>query len=325
MESANNSFLKKNWLKITVAAVLVISIIVIGFITILPDAKPKPEQKSPPEEKVGKEADQQDIPTKEKDEAMYEFYPDTEEAPNLEFYWGKDKKSTPKNITRVTPYGAWEDWTDTKQGVLYEPAVEMQFYAADGPSPVYSAAAGTIITVERDYKTKGYTSGFVTMRYGKNYGIHYAHVVDIPKEITPGAKIESGTLIGYGERRPLPHDPSIIETWWEIELDVKKGSVFRSLPPYDYFSQNSKKELQSILSSSQEWSVIGSSKTWTVKTGCSWVKYFSKPEFWTTPERVGYFTTAETETLNDFLKASKLTWKEGDQQGRVLGPKDKCR
>lgn len=157
--------------------------------------------------------------TGEKSGRLYEAYPDTDAAPVLEFFWGPPELDT-GTITRVTPYGAWEDWKDSQGGVLYEPAVEMQFYATAGRVPVYAAASGTVITVERGYKTdSGFTSGGMTASYGRNYGITYHHLVDIPDNIKPGTKIEAETLIGYGEVRPAPDNPSQTETWWEIELN----------------------------------------------------------------------------------------------------------
>ena len=55
-------------------------------------------------------------------EMLYDIYPDTNDAPVLEFFWGPPEIQLDQ-IDRVTPYGVWEG----PPGV-WEPAVEIQFY-----------------------------------------------------------------------------------------------------------------------------------------------------------------------------------------------------
>ena len=67
-----------------------------------------------------------------------------------------------------------------------------------------------------------------------------SHIEDIPENITVGLKVEQRTLLGYTEFGNN-------EGWWEIELDVKRGNQYSTLPPYDYFSPSSKAKLDAIL------------------------------------------------------------------------------
>jgi hypothetical protein len=227
---------------------------------------------------------------------MYEVYPETDQAPVLEFFWGPPELQL-SQITRVTPYGCWEGPPEA----LYEPAVEMQFYTTTSHDPVYAVAKGTVVSVDRDYKT-------FSIRYGRNYGVTYHHVDDILDNVTPGAKVEAGTLVGYTENLGG-------EGWWEIELNVKRDSVCRTTPPFGYFSAESQAKLQSILEASPTWEVSGSPRTWTVTTGedC-WTKYFDAPEWWSgLYARLGYMIE-NFETEQDFLAANNLTW---DQENGI--------
>lgn len=243
---------------------------------------------------------------------MYDIYPDTDEAPALEFFWD-NFESLPSQITRVTPYGCWEDWINTKLGLAYEPAVEMQFYTTSVHNPVYAVAPCTILYVNRE-------SGGINTRYGRNYGITYYHLENILENITPGLKVEAGTLLTYTETR-WHEEMGYWEGWWEISLEVKRDNVFRSLPPFEYFSTESQVKLQAIIDASPTWdSRYGPAGAWTSTTGGSWTRYLPAPEWWASPARVGYYSETE-ETLQDFLNANNLPWTPVDL-GRVVGPTD---
>ncbi len=221
---------------------------------------------------------------------MYEVYPETDQAPVLEFLWGPPELQ-PSQITRITPYGCWEGPPEAR----YEPAVEMQFYTTTSHDPVYTVAKGTVVSIDRSKKT-------FSIRYGRNYGVTYHHVVDILDNVTVGVKVEAGTLVGYTENFQD-------EGWWEIELDVKRDNICRTLPPFGYFSAESQTKLQSYLDASPTWNVSGSPRTWTVTTGedC-WTKYFDAPEWWSSLyDRLGYMIE-NFETDQDFLAANNLTW-----------------
>jgi hypothetical protein len=244
------------------------------------------------------------------------FYPDTDEAPVLEFFWGPPELDMSK-IIRTTPYGVWEGWFETEEGFLYEPANEMQFYVAGEKMPTRAVAPGILITLDRDTETEG---GRMTVLYGRNYSITYHHIVDIPEDLEQGSKIEAGQTVGYTEMWINDnYGEPVNESWWEISMSYKKSDgVYRTLPPFEYFSEDSQQILQQILDSA--WSKEETS--WTVREGCSWIKYVGD-EWWSSASTLGDFTHQE-ETEDDFLKSKNLNWKVGDNYGRVLGPTDGC-
>lgn len=240
-----------------------------------------------------------------------EFYPDTSEAPVLEFFWGPPDINL-SQIVRTTPYGVWEGWFEADEGILYEPANEMQFYVASEKMPVRAVAPGIAISITRDYQGG---SGFLTVLYGRNYSITYHHVIEIPDSLKEMDRIELGDTLGYTEMRP---NEGIMEAWWEIALNARRGDVYRTLPPFEYFSEESQEKLQAIIDAT--W--YGDETEWTVTEGCSWIKYVGK-EWWTSSSRLGDFF-GSGETTDDFLREKGLDWKEGDRYGRILGPTDSC-
>lgn len=246
-----------------------------------------------------------------KGKQLYDPYPDTSEAPVLEFYWDGEIDLT--EITRITPYGTWEGIFDG----AYEPAKEMQFYLESDKKPIYAAAAGRVILNEKKHKS-------VTIAYGTHYGYTYLHIVDVLPDIKPGKKVEQGQHIGYTEVK-IQDENGKKEAWWEIELNYKNGDVFRTLPPYEYFSQESQKTLDNIKNAAHYgYPQSGNYEpSWTVREGCSFIKYLDVPEWWSSGIRVGYPYDGDAE--EEFLESIGLGWTVGDKYGRVKGPTDVCK
>ena len=151
----------------------------------------------------------------------------------------------------------------------------------------------------------------------------YHHIETIPPEIKTGERVEVGDILGYTEIRGVMHDPSVSEAWWEIELNAKKGDAFRTVPPIDYFSVESREKLNSLLTDLEEWSEYTGEKNWTITEGCSWIKYAGN-EWWVGPSRFGYYWM-QGDSEGDFVKSINSSWALGDDMGRVIGPTDKCR
>ena len=258
------------------------------------------------------------------------IYPDTDEAPTLEFISASPGIDLDK-IIRLGPYGVWEGWEETEDGRLYEPANEMQFYVESEKLPVYAVAPGIVGLVERNYE---HQSGFITVLYGSDYSVVYHHLVDIPENIKSGKQIELGDQVGSTEIKRYTVDGNLIteawwaqytnstetltEAWWEIALNTKRDGVYRTLPPYEYFSEESKAILDSILEAA--WTKGVDETSWTVRTGCSWIQYVGD-EWPTSPSRLGDFGF-KTSDSKEFL--AKVGWKEGNEKGMVLGPTDEC-
>jgi len=248
-------------------------------------------------------------------ELLYTVYPDTNDAPVLDLYWDD---LDPEDVTRTTPYGCWEGWFEYDQGTAYEPANEMQFYTRTGVTPIHAVCSGTVVVVY----TGDNNIGFLSTRYGRNYSVTYHHLEHIGLEA--GDIVEAGDIIGYCEIRPDSVEPEYNESWWEIEVDVLRDNRVMTVPPYDYFSDESKEQLDDILNSTIfGWSIGGSPKTWTVTEGCSWIKYLSAPEWPASYDRFGIET--EEIPIEVFFEANDLDWFEADEYGRVIGPTDECR
>lgn len=211
-------------------------------------------------------------------ETDYEFYPDTDKAPVLEFYFDAPLKN---NITRVTPFGVWEGSPPDK----YDAATEMQFYTKSYHDVVYSPMKGIVVWMDKVWKT-------LSIRYGKNYGITFNHIVDIPDNIRLGTKVEEKTLLGYTEHLNG-------EGWWEIEVHAKRGDLFRSIPPIDFFSSASQQRLNNILKETETYTDKYTS--WTIREGEeSWIAAWGFDEIWTGNNRLGY--NRQTETREDFAR-----------------------
>jgi len=222
-------------------------------------------------------------------EMLYDVYPDTDDAPVLELFWGPPELQLDQ-IDRVTPYGVWEG----PPGV-WEPAVEIQFYTKNtSHDPVYAACEGTLVFISEEWNS-------LYVRYGRNYGIIYHHIVDFSNTLELGMKIERETLLGYTETKNNLG-------WWEIELDVKRGDIFRTVPTFDYFSKESQGKLMAILNASWWDESSGSTKSWTVTDGDTWTVYLDEPEWWAAPDHLGYIETEESETIEDFVEAHNISW-----------------
>jgi len=216
------------------------------------------------------------------------IYPDTDQAPILEFFW--DGELTDENIVRITPYGILEGGDQR-----FEPAVEIQFYTKSSHDPVLAPASGVITEMH-----EGRAS--LTVRYGKNYGYTMHHIVDFPEGLSKGDKVEPGDLLGYTELRNGTG-------WWEVELNVKRGDVYRTLPAYDYFSPEGKKALDEILAGQDlyffpSWTIRESYTTEHGYQEKSWIEIIGSDEWWTSSQRIGYNDWTESE--EDFMRANNI-------------------
>lgn len=216
------------------------------------------------------------------------IYPDTDQAPVLEFFW--DGKLDADNIVRITPYGVLEGGEER-----FEPAIEIQFYTKSFHDPVLAPAKGIITEMH-----EGRAS--LTVRYGKNYGYTMHHIVDFPEDLKKGDKVEAGDLLGYTELRNGTG-------WWEVELNVKRGNVYRTLPAYEYFSLESKNALDEILAAQSvysfpSWTVRKSYTTDQGRVEKSWIEIIGSDEWWASSQRIGYNDWDESE--KDFMKANNI-------------------
>jgi hypothetical protein len=235
------------------------------------------------------------------------YYPDTSEAPVLELTWSG--KLDPKSVIRIGPYGEWEGQFDYPEGIAYEPANEMQFYVDTDVSDFLAVAPG--IVTQKNMSND--SSGLVSVQYGRKYAVTYLHI--FPRnDLRVGDKIETGDILGKMEKRI--HDMHSEETWWEIMLTIDNDEVYRTLPPYEYFSNNSKKLLDSLLKNAQYNDYL----SWTVREGCSWIKYVGNDSWWDSGRFQG---PVEKESEQEFLDNLGLGWKKGEK-GRVIGPTDDC-
>jgi len=245
-----------------------------------------------------------------------DIYPNTDKDPVLELTW--EGELDPKSATRYTPYGVWEARIKYPDGVAYEPANEMQFYITSSAENFLAIAPG-IVTQNEIHEGE---TGLVSVRYGENFTVTYMHIIP-NQELKLGAKIEAGDVLGKMEKRM--HDLWGEETWWEIQVTKRVGKKFRTMPPYNYFSQEGKAILNEIAIASKEtgqnWISAEGSNGWTIVDGCSWIKYTKEPSWWNS-NRFDFKASPETE--KEFIDSLGLGWKIGDEQGRVIGPNDKC-
>lgn len=243
------------------------------------------------------------------------IYPETTNAPVLKLSW--DGELDPKTATRYTPYGVWEGQFNYPAGVAYEPANEMQFYVITEKENYLAAAPGIVTQNEMHGE-----SGLLTVRYGENYAITYMHIIP-DANLKTGTKIETGDVLGKMEKRNNPSQG--LETWWEIQVTKKDGEKFRTMPPYDFFDNESKNKLKEIAVASKEhhpdWIAKEGSNGWTIVSGCSWIKYVG--ESWWASNRFSFESSTEDE--QEWLSDLGLDWKIGDNYGRIIGAKDSCK
>lgn len=249
-----------------------------------------------------------------KDLEQFEYYPDTTEAPVLELIW--DGELDPTEAIRYTPYGVWEGWFEYPEGTAYEQANEMQFYM-DTEATDYLAIAPGIVTQS---ETFGGGSGLLSVQYGHNYVITYMHIFP-SDDIKIGQKIEKGDYIGQMEKRTTPD--GLEETWWEIMLTTYSDGKYRTLPPYDYFSDEGKAKMDELALNFEYGGITDEAGkiTWTVDEGCSWLKY--APDGWWDSGRF-FDHDPEQESHQEFLDSLGLGWQVGDLDGRIIGPTDEC-
>ena len=243
-----------------------------------------------------------------------ETFPNNTQTPVLKLTWPGNLN--PKNATRYTPYGIWENTIRYEEGMAYEPANEMQFYIKTDASDYLAVAPGIVTQNE----THSGSVGLLSVKYGDDYVVTYLHIIPDNK-LKPGTKIETGDVIGKMEKAVNPHHGE--ETWWEIQLSTDRDGIIRTLPPYDYFDKESQEILDLIAENSKE---IRPSETiqkpyWTVSEGCSWIKHTGVPEWWDS-NRFGGFSQKESE--EEFIKNINPNWKVADNMGNIIGPTDDC-
>ena len=240
--------------KILIVLVILILLILVGFLLI--------------KAKEGKKID--------------ETFPKDTQAPVLKLTWPEDLN--PEDATRYTPYGIWENTQEYEEGTAYEPANEMQFYIKSDASDYLTVAPGIVTRNE----THGGSTGLVSIKYGDNYVITYLHIIP-SKDLKIGDKVETGDVIGKMEKATNPHQGE--ETWWEIQLSIRKDGLHRTLPPYDYFDKESQEILDKIAENSKETGPGEATEKpyWTVSEGCSWIKYTGVPEWWDSNRFNGFF------------------------------------
>lgn len=243
-----------------------------------------------------------------------QIYPQVAQAPMLKLTWPEDLN--PKDAIRYTPYGIWEGTVEHKEGTAYEPANEMQFYMSTDASK-YLAVAPGIVTMNETFNN---SAGLVSVKYGESYVVTYLHIIP-SKDLRPGTKIETGDIIGNMEKRNNPSHGE--ETWWEIQLTINRDGLYRTLPPYDYFDQESQDLLDKIAENSKETGPVQSTQKpyWTVSEGCSWIKHTGVPEWWDSNRFGGPF---QKESEKEFINNLNPNWKVADKQGRIIGPTDVC-
>ncbi len=145
------------------------------------------------------------------------------------------------------------------------------------------------------------------MRYGRNYGIVFQHLVDVPVGLKVGDKVESRTIVGYTQGQ-------MGVGWWEIEVAARVGDVVRTQPPYDFFSSESRKKLDAIILAAKEkcpytsWTISQTTEPSNPGQGKgSWIQDIGgKKEWWTSGERLGL--QYDPDTLENFLKANNMEW-----------------
>jgi hypothetical protein len=243
-----------------------------------------------------------------------EIYPEVTQAPVLQLTWSGNLN--PEDAIRYTPYGIWENVLEYNEGTAYEPANEMQFYMKTDVSD-YLAVAPGIVNRSQTFEN---SVGLVSIQYGENYVITYHHIIP-NKNIKTGMKIETGDIIGKMEKRINPNHGE--ETWWEIQLTIKRSGLYRTLPPYDYFDKESQELLDKIAENHKE---TGPGEAvekpyWTITEGCSWIKYTGVPEWWDSNRFGGLF---QKESEKEFINNLDPSWEVADDKGNLIGPTDVC-
>jgi hypothetical protein len=195
-------------------------------------------------------------------DAITETYPDTDKAPELKLFWGADKSvGIPKaEVTTVGQFGTWEGGgpnTAFKEGK--EPASEIEVRLMYKDYPLYAYTSG-IITFAQDET--------VVIRYGKNYALHYKHVITIDKSLKVGKKVAAGDNIGTispGKGKGA---------FWEIETERKDSKGVWAVNPVPFFDDSSEASLNALLPT-------GNFTSWVVDAAdkeAGWVAYVGKPE-----------------------------------------------
>jgi len=253
------------------------------------------------------------IKAKEGDK-INQIYPETTNAPILKLILPEDINPV-EDVIRYTPYGIWENAIKHKDGIAYEPANEMQFYLQTEASD-YLAAAPGVVTRNEAFEN---SVGLVSIKYGENYVITYLHILP-NKNLRPGDRVELGEVIGKMQKTHNPHHGE--ETWWEIQVTIRKDGLHRTRPPYDYFDKESQEILDKMAEKSNKFEGLALKKPyWTISDGCSWIKHTGTAEWWDS-NRFGGFVQKESE--EEFIKNINPNWEVTDDKGLIIGPTDDC-
>ncbi len=174
---------------------------------------------------------------------LYPIYPDTEAAPVLHFYW--DDNDITDNINDISPYGTWEGGGGDFYVHGREPnnEIEMRLNYTT-PHNIYAHCAGTITRIQGAGTSDNHAS--VAIRYGRNYGVDYIHLVDLAPGVQVGVTVEPGTLLG---KTSLSYDmeDGIGRCFWEISFTkLVNMNLGYMVPPVNYFDAESQQLFDDI-------------------------------------------------------------------------------
>lgn len=152
--------------------------------------------------------------------------PGTTSAPSMTFYIGATSDSTGTTLTALNqisgsvtgcgPFGIWES------GNGGEVATEIEIRLM-GRLGVFAMADGTVTAIQSTSQPfeAGEVEG-VFVRYGENYSIKYAHVVN--------PIVAVGDIITKGQRLGTTVRLTGGDYFWEAELQKKSGSTYYAIP-----------------------------------------------------------------------------------------------
>lgn len=233
------------------------------------------------------------------------IYPDTDNPPNLIFYFGEEsKQSIPdEDVLRIGQFGAFEGGGQpTPFKIGYEPNSEMEISLKAKQYPIYAFTKGIITYIQEG------DSGEIAIRYGRKYALKHLHVSSLSEKLKVGQKIEAGDFIGLtpiikaGPDDPRGHDSSFLE----IEFDkVISDRAARAVNAFNYFDEPSKNALEKIRLADKE----GVKPDWvgtTIDKSKSWIPYVGNAETWADMYKIGF--EGDLESFEEFAKNNNLEW-----------------
>jgi hypothetical protein len=228
----------------------------------------------------------------------YSVYPDSSEAPKLHLYWGKDKMTDidPSTVVEVERFGQFENIPVPACDTPKDPGAEWAIHFTPGTLPVYAYAPGTVTNVQDEGET-----GEVVIRFGTSYAVKYLHVANIPSNVTKGAKIEAGALVGYTHLFTDSFSGNGGYEFWELEVNkIIDGKTARTDFPLDYFDDKSKAVFEKLRTAKgmDSWFVDKNNKD------AGWLAYTGKTEAWADISKLGVKSAGDD--YCQFLRDNKL-------------------